>query len=310
MHITVIIPYYNESETILSTLESLYIQTRKPEKIFLVDSGSTDDTSFKIKNWVQEKNTTYFEQLYSGKMSPSSSINMAIKKTNDDIIAYIDCGLTIPKDWLKTSEDLMISSESDIVSSSIFTKGVSLIDKSFIAQTYGIENNTICLPGSLIKKSVFNKIGYLIEAVRSGYDVDFTNKVKLNGLRRDINNKIELKYIGTNYTNSYMQGIKKVFSYSLAGWKTKKDIKPSLYFLLIILFFISISFNMHIDFIIVYCLLRMLLIPIYKSQICKTLLNPINYPFYLLSGIAIDLSRLSGYIYSLIYRGKYEGKYE
>ena len=306
MHITVIIPYYNESETILSTLESLYVQTRKPENIFLVDSGSTDDTSAKIERWIRDKNAVYFKQLFSGEMSPSSSINMGIKKANDDIIAYIDCGLIIPSDWLKTSEELMISLGSDIVSSSIFTKGVSLIDKSFIAQTYGIENNTICLPGSLIKKTVFNKIGYLIEAVRSGYDVDFTNKASIKGLKRDINSKIELKYIGTNYTNSYKQGIKKVFSYSLAGWKTKKDIKPLLYFLLIILFFISISFNMHMYYIIIYCLLRMILIPIYKSQICKTLLNPLNYPFYLLSGIAIDFSRLSGYIYSSIYRGKYE----
>ena len=54
MHITVIIPYYNESETILSTLESLYVQTRKPENIFLVDSGSTDDTSAKIERWIRD----------------------------------------------------------------------------------------------------------------------------------------------------------------------------------------------------------------------------------------------------------------
>ena len=64
MHITVIIPYYNESETILSTLESLYVQTRKPENIFLVDSGSTDDTSSKIERWSRDKTAVYFKQLF------------------------------------------------------------------------------------------------------------------------------------------------------------------------------------------------------------------------------------------------------
>ena len=161
-----------------------------------------------------------------------------------------------------------------------------------------------------IKKSLFNKIGYLIESVRSGYDVDFVNKIKIRNIKRTINKKIELKYIDVNFTSSYMQGMKKVFTYSLAGWKTKKDIKPPLYFALIILFIISIFTDMHIIFITIYCFLRMLLIPIYKSKICKTLLNPINYPFYLLSGITIDSSRLTGYVYSSIYKEKYDGKYE
>ena len=214
MYITVVIPYYNESKSIICTLESLYNQTRKPENVFLIDSGSTDDTTLKINHWIKEKKLTNFKQLYSGEMSPSTSINMGIRKTNDDVIAYIDCGLRIPLNWLETSEILMISSKSDIVSSTIYTKGNSIIDRSFIAQTYGINNNTICLPGSLIKKTIFKEIGYLIESVRSGYDVDFVNKIKLHNIKRIVNNNIELKYIGINYTNSYKQGIKKVFSYS------------------------------------------------------------------------------------------------
>ena len=123
MKITIVIPYYNESDTILSTLDSVNNQTRKPERIILVDSGSTDNTTDKIVDWIEKKDLSNYLQIHSGEMSPSSSINMGIRKTNDDVIAYVDCGLSIPKDWLETSELLMISSKSDIVSSTIYTNG-------------------------------------------------------------------------------------------------------------------------------------------------------------------------------------------
>ena len=33
-------------------------------------------------------------------MSPSSSINLGIKSSEEKIIAYVDCGLDIPSNWL------------------------------------------------------------------------------------------------------------------------------------------------------------------------------------------------------------------
>ena len=53
MSIVVIIPYYNESKTIVDTLESLEFQTRQPEKIILVDSGSTDNSKYIIDKCIK-----------------------------------------------------------------------------------------------------------------------------------------------------------------------------------------------------------------------------------------------------------------
>ena len=49
MTISVVIPYYNESETLLNTLHSLRNQTLKPDEVIFVDSGSTDDSTTIIK---------------------------------------------------------------------------------------------------------------------------------------------------------------------------------------------------------------------------------------------------------------------
>ena len=95
MSIVVIVPYYNESKIIEKTLDSINSQTIKPDSVILVDSGSTDKTSEIINEWINKNNKKIFKNIYSGKMSPSSSINLGIKSSEDKIIAYVDCGLNI-----------------------------------------------------------------------------------------------------------------------------------------------------------------------------------------------------------------------
>ena len=102
MSIVVIIPYYNESETIVETLDSIALQTKSPDSIILVNSGCTDKTSEIIDNWVIKNQRVNIKNLFSGKMSPSSSINLGIKSSVEDVIAYVDCGLKIPSDWIET----------------------------------------------------------------------------------------------------------------------------------------------------------------------------------------------------------------
>ena len=229
MKIAVIIPFYNESATIIQTLESLKLQTRTPDRVLLIDSGSTDDTSIKINKWISDNNMEAYNIMYSGRMSPSSSINLGIDDSIEEIIAYVDCGLIIPHNWLSTSEDIINKNNIDLVSTTIFTKGVNNIDKSFVAQTYGYMNNTICLPGSLIKRDVFNKVGTFLDNARANYDIDFINKLKGQNLKRFVNKKIYLEYIDTNYATSFKQASKKVYSYSLGAWNATGDKKPIIY---------------------------------------------------------------------------------
>tara|TARA_B100000401_G_scaffold176511_1_gene118565 strand:+ start:3819 stop:4751 length:933 start_codon:yes stop_codon:yes gene_type:complete len=301
MSVVVIIPYYNESDVIKRTLDLISNQTIKPKSIIFVDSGSTDDTSNKINQWIKNNDSKNIKNIYSGRMSPSSSLNSGIKLSKEDIIGYVDCGLDIPTYWIESSLNLLNEENSDMVSSKIYTSGKNIIDKIFIAQTYGYENNRICLPGSLIKRSVFENIGLFLENVRASYDIDFIKKFYSNNLKRSINEKVVLKYIGFNYTNSLFNGAKKVYSYSQDGWNVKNDYKPLIYILAIITIILSFLFNFKIFLLllITYFFMRTLFIPFYKSRNSIKLIKSLNVIYLPIVGFIIDVSRIFAYLKSL-----------
>ena len=307
MSIVVIVPYYNESKSIEKTLDSIDSQSMKPNSVILVDSGSTDMTPQIINEWINKNNTKLFKNIHSGEMSPSSSINLGINSSEEKIIAYVDCGLDIPSNWLMSSIKQMNKDNSDMVSVRIFTDGKNIIDKSFIAQTYGFKNNQICLPGSLIKRNVFDLIGIFLNKVRASYDTDFIKKFHQHNLKQSINNKVILKYFGINYTNSLSNGAKKVYSYSLDAWNATGDKKPIVYTVFTIISLITFFLlpQIFLMLMIFYILSRTILIPIYKSKKSLSLIISYNIFYLFIAGMIIDISRISAYTISFIGRDNF-----
>ncbi len=301
MKVSVIIPFYNEESTIEDTLEALYAQTYQPDEVLLVDSGSIDNTSKIIDKWINIKGTTIYKIIFDGNMSPSSSINKGIKNSTNELIAYIDCGLKIPRKWIEENLIYMKKNNIDIVSNCIYTVGENIIDKSFISQTYGYAAKVPCLPGSLLKKKIITDCGYFLENTRASYDVDFLKKCMNRNIKRSINNNIVLEYLGINYCNSFMNGIKKIFNYSLDSWLGASTIKPIFYIVILLIMILSFILNLYfIYLLLIYLIVRGFIIPIFKSNellFTKNLIYIITIP---LCGFAIDLSRLAGYLYSLI----------
>ena len=64
MNISVIIPYYNESETILLTLRSIESQNHQPNEVLLIDSGSTDNTSDIINKWIKKNEVSIYKNVF------------------------------------------------------------------------------------------------------------------------------------------------------------------------------------------------------------------------------------------------------
>tara|TARA_B100001287_G_scaffold272784_1_gene275046 strand:+ start:2930 stop:3841 length:912 start_codon:yes stop_codon:yes gene_type:complete len=303
MKISVVIPFYNEQSSIETTLESLYTQSHQPNEILLVDSGSSDNTRVIIDEWIKTKSAKTYKVIFDGNMSPSSSINTGVKYSSNALIAYIDCGLKIPNRWIEENLTYMKKHNVDIVSNCIYTTGENIIDKSFISQTYGYASKVPCFPGSLLKKKAIEDCGYLLKNTRASYDVDFLRKCRMENITRAINHDVTLEYIGTNYSNSLINGAKKIFSYSLDSWLTYSKIKPICYILFYFVLMSSFIFDFYfITLLMTYLLIRGFIIPAYKSNqilFSKNIAYLITIP---ICGLIIDLSRVCGYLYSLIIR--------
>lgn len=297
MMISVILPFYNENGTIQKTIDCLKSQTTLPAEVLFVDSGSNDDTAQIIKDNINTTQEFSLILMYSGKMSPSSSINLGIKSAKHNMVMYIDCGLHIPENWIESQINKYQDSSSDLISGKIFTKGINNIDKSFIAHTYGYMNSTPCLTGSLFDRNIIHKTGEFIENVRAGYDTHFIKKIKNNKLSRVINN-VNLEYYGTNYADNFLKGFKKVALYSKSSSLIESDNKPIYYFVFVLLGLISIKIDLFCLFVLLYIILRGLLFPIYKSdtlQLFKEIKLILILP---LTAVVYDMARMVGYLES------------
>ena len=91
--ISVVISYYNEAESIVDTLNLLRMQTLMPAEVYLINSGSTDNSSSIINSWLAENNIDNYYNVDAGTLVPSSSINVGIERSKSDWIALMDCGL-------------------------------------------------------------------------------------------------------------------------------------------------------------------------------------------------------------------------
>ncbi|MCL4352877.1 MAG: glycosyltransferase [Patescibacteria group bacterium] len=86
--VDVVIPVYNGQDYIIQAIESVNKQTYKPNKIIVVDDGSTDKTPALIKRLRKSNQTLFYLRKRRG--GPSSARNVGIKYSNAEFIAFLD----------------------------------------------------------------------------------------------------------------------------------------------------------------------------------------------------------------------------
>jgi glycosyltransferase involved in cell wall biosynthesis len=300
-NVSVIVPYFNESETIEKTLNLLKEQIFKPAEILLINSSSSDDTYIKINKWIKRnKLNYYFKNIDSNSKNPSSSKNLGIKRSKFEWLAFMDCDLYFKKNWLSEQINYLKKTNSKISIGVCSLESKNLIDIACIAQTWGYSRRVPVIPSSLIHKSVFKEIGNF-DNRRAGYDRSWLKKANVIN-NYQINNKCIIKYSKLVHANNFLKYIKKIFIYSKTSYGLKNFYNPYIYFLfflvsLILIIKINVNFWLLCFF---YILIRGYLFPFLKSRkIIFFFKHPLLIFYLPLIGFLTDASRLFGYFYGL-----------
>lgn len=187
--IDVVIPVYNGEQFIIEAIDSAVKQTLPPKKIIVVDDGSTDTTSSLVEEYAKNSKIE-IKLVKKTNGGLSSARNTGIKNSDSELIAFLDADDLWVKDKLEKQLEVyqstnfeklaLIYCNYDVIDSNgsfMYSNYKAPIDKKRmrgnVFETL-LERNKITSSGSgvLIKREVFDTIGFFDEKLRFGEDWD------------------------------------------------------------------------------------------------------------------------------------------
>ena len=149
--VDVIIPVYNGERYIISALDSVVNQTHPPEKIIVVDDGSTDNTSNLVKSFEASIPIFYVKKANGG---ASSARNAGILLCSSKFIAFIDAD----DEWYpeKLENQLKVFSKGEFTNLGVIYCGYEIIDEN----GYPTDEHYVLKGDTTIRGQVFEKLLY------------------------------------------------------------------------------------------------------------------------------------------------------
>jgi glycosyltransferase involved in cell wall biosynthesis len=187
---SVVIAVYNKEKHIAKTLQSVLDQTYPHFEVVIVNDGSTDQSEAVIKSFTDPR-ITYYRQDNKG---AGAARNAAIEKAKFDHIALLDADDYWYPYYLQEQRNLILKYPDECVfatnseicrNGKIFSRNYSVpINKNsenkfnYFKASY--LDSILHSSSTVIKKAVFDEIGYYNPNIKSGQDTDLYVRLGLN----------------------------------------------------------------------------------------------------------------------------------
>jgi glycosyltransferase involved in cell wall biosynthesis len=185
--ISVVIPLYNKSQSIVQTLHSVLSQSFQDFELVVVDDGSTD-ISIAMVNTIQNNKIKLYSKPNGG---VSSARNFGIEKSTFDYIAFLDADDFWEPNYLEEQAKLirdfpeaamwgsawgtMILSQKNPVKQKVADDFRGIVLDYWQRELYLFWTSAV-----VVRKSAFKKIGYFDVRMKCGEDLDMWYRIILN----------------------------------------------------------------------------------------------------------------------------------
>ncbi|NND61642.1 MAG: glycosyltransferase family 2 protein [Flavobacteriaceae bacterium] len=187
---SVVIAVYNKAGFVGKTIESVLAQTFQDFELLILNDGSTDDSEAEIKTYLNDDRISYFSEENKG---VSAARNFLIEKSNSPYIAFLDADDYWYPNFLAEQNRLAekYPMESVFATASEFQKGKTTHIKNYSVKTKDIQDTLVnffeasnldCILHSstfVVKKEVFDQVGYYNENLKTGEDTDLYVRIGL-----------------------------------------------------------------------------------------------------------------------------------
>lgn len=296
MSISFISTVLNEEGTIEKLLQSLLLQSKKPDEIIIVDGGSIDDTVDKMENFQREHLDSNVIISVIKKTNRAEGRNEAIKIANGDIIAISDAGCELDKDWLKKIIQPFNKPFIDVVAGYYKSKTTNIFEKcvtSYVLSPPDKVNPQEFLPASrsmAFRRKTWENLG--------GFPINFSDNedyVLANTMRKKrmqiffAKDAIVYWYPRTNITGFFYM------IYRFARGDTKAKLRYpkmiSIFLRYIFLFFLALYFPL---FYLLIGLTIYLLWAVWKNY--KYVNHPLAFLYLPVFQVTSDIAVMAGFI--------------
>ncbi|MEL6379467.1 MAG: glycosyltransferase family A protein [Pseudomonadota bacterium] len=113
--VTAVVPFYNEEKYIEATLRSLVDQEIRPERILLIDNGSTDESVAICVQFAADRPGIDISILNVDKPGKIHALEAVTSKLRTEYVAFCDADTKYPKHYFRKAMALFSSGDANLV---------------------------------------------------------------------------------------------------------------------------------------------------------------------------------------------------
>ena len=221
MLVSVVITVYNRSAYLPTAVKSVLNQTYKNFELIIVDDCSDDETYFSIMPFLKDSRLTYY--FLKKNHGVSYARNFGIKKSKGELIAFLDSDdYWLPQKLEKQIKFLIERKLSICQTEEIWIRRGKFVNpkkkhKKIDGDIFekSLELCIVSPSAVLIKKEVFDKIGYFDEHMPACEDYDLWLRISLHYKVGLLSEKLIVKRNGHDDQLSKIKGLDRFRIYSL-----------------------------------------------------------------------------------------------